>query len=284
MIGSSMSASASLPFATESGAMPIMGFGTSPLTGGMTADAVLAALKTGYRHIDTGRKYGTEDSVGEAMRKSGVPRQDIFLVTKVSHENLRPKDFAKSVDDSLAALKVDYLDLLMIHWPNPAIPLSECMPALAKAKKDGKARHIGVANFNIALLDQAVALCPEPIVALQAEYHPDLDQSKLMGAVKRHKLAFVAYCPLARGRMFEDTVLASIAKAHGRSIAQIALRWLIQQNVVPIPFSQNPQRIADNFNVFDFELSDDEMARIAALKRPDGRIANPVERVTGGWD
>ena len=158
------------------------------------------------------------------------------------------------------------------------------MPALVKAKKDGKARHIGVANFNIALLDQAVALCPEPIVALQAEYHPYLDQSKLMGAVKRHKLAFVAYCPLARGRMFEDTVLASIAKAHGRSIAQIALRWLIQQNVVPIPFSQNPQRIADNFNVFDFELSDDEMARIAALKRPDGRIANPVERVTGGWD
>jgi 2,5-diketo-D-gluconate reductase B len=273
-----------LPFSTESGEIPIIGFGTSPLTGGMTADAVLNALKTGYRHIDTGRKYGTEDAVGEAIRKSGVPRQDIFLVTKVSHENLRPKDFAKSVDDSLAALKVDYLDLLMIHWPNPAIPPSECMPALAKAKREGKARHIGVANFNIALLDEAVALCPEPIVALQAEYHPYLDQSKLMAAVRRHKLAFVAYCPLARGRMFEDAVLGAIAKARGRSIAQIALRWLIQQNVVAIPFSQNPQRIADNFNVFDFELSDDEMARIAALKRPDGRIATPVERVAGGWD
>ena len=273
-----------LPFSTESGRMPVIGFGTSPLTGGMTADAVLTALKTGYRHIDTGRKYGTEGAVGEAMRKSGVPRQDIFLVTKVSHENLRPKDFAKSVDESLAALKVDYLDLLMIHWPNPAIPLSECMPALAKAKREGKARHIGVANFNIALLDEAVALCPEPIVALQAEYHPYLEQTKLMAAVKRHKLVFVAYCPLARGRMFEDGVLGDIAKAHGRSIAQIALRWLVQQNVVAIPFSQNPQRIADNFNVFDFELSDAEMARIAALKRPDGRIANPVERVSGGWD
>jgi diketogulonate reductase-like aldo/keto reductase len=273
-----------LPFSTESGEIPIIGFGTSPLTGGMTADTVLNALKTGYRHIDTGRKYGTEDAVGEAIRKSGVPRQDIFLVTKVSHENLRPKDFAKSVDDSLAALKIDYLDLLMIHWPNPAIPPSECMPALAKAKREGKARHIGVANFNIALLDDAVALCPEPIVALQAEYHPYLDQSKLMAAVRRHKLAFVAYCPLARGRMFEDPVLGAIAKARGRSIAQIALRWLIQQDVVAIPFSQNPQRIADNFNVFDFELSDDEMTRIAALKRPDGRIANPVERVAGGWD
>jgi diketogulonate reductase-like aldo/keto reductase len=273
-----------LPFSTESGRMPVIGFGTSPLTGGMTADAVLTALKTGYRHIDTGRKYGTEGAVGEAIRKSGVPRQDIFLVTKVSHENLRPKDFAKSVDESLAALKVDYLDLLMIHWPNPAIPLSECMPALAKAKREGKARHIGVANFNIALLDEAVAVCPKPIVALQAEYHPYLDQTKLLAAARRHKLLFVAYCPLARGRMFEDKVLGDLAKAHGRGIAQIALRWLIQQNVVAIPFSQNPQRIADNFNVFDFELSDDEMKRIAALKRPDGRIANPVERVSGGWD
>jgi diketogulonate reductase-like aldo/keto reductase len=261
-----------------------MGFGTSPLTGGMTANAVLTALKTGYRHIDTGRKYGTEDSVGEALRTSGVPRQEIFLVTKVSHENLRPKDFAKSVDDSLAALKVDYLDLLMIHWPNPAIPLSECIPALAKAKKEGKARHIGVANFNIALLDEAMAISPEPIVVLQAEYHPYLDQTKLLAAARRHELAFVAYCPLARGRMFEDKVLGDIAKAHGRSIAQIALRWLIQQNVAAIPFSQNPQRIANNFDVFDFELSDDEMQHIAALKRPDGRIANPVERVAGGWD
>jgi diketogulonate reductase-like aldo/keto reductase len=274
----------SLPFSTKSGQIPVMGFGTSPLTGGMTADAVLAALKTGYRHIDTGRKYGTEDSVGEALRTSGVPREEIFLVTKVSHENLRPKDFAKSVDDSLAALKVDYLDLLMIHWPNPAIPLSECIPALAKAKKEGKARHIGVANFNIALLDEAVAISSEPIVVLQAEYHPYLDQTKLIAAARRHELAFVAYCPLARGRMFEDKVLGDIAKAHDRSIAQIALRWLIQQNVVAIPFSQNPQRIADNFDVFDFELSTDEMKRIAALKRADGRIATPVERVAGGWD
>jgi 2,5-diketo-D-gluconate reductase B len=279
-----MAAPFNLIFATESGEMPIIGFGTSPLTGGMTADAVLTALKTGYRHIDTGRKYGTEGSVGEAIRKSGVPRKDIFLVTKVSHENLRPQDFARSVDESLAALKVDYLDLLMIHWPNPAIPPAECIPALAKAKKDGKARHIGVANFNTALLDEAMAVSSEPIAVLQAEYHPYLDQTKLLATARRHKLAFVAYCPLARGRMFEDKVLSDIATAHGRGIAQIALRWLIQQNVGAIPFSQNPQRIADNFNVFDFELSDDEMKRIAALKRPDGRIATPVERVAGGWD
>ncbi len=273
-----------LPFARQDGAIPIMGFGTSPLTGGMTTDAVLAALKTGYRHIDTGRKYGTEEAVGEAMRASGVPRKDIFLVTKVSHENLRAQDFAKSVDDSLEALKVDYVDLLMIHWPNPAIALAETMPALAKAKQQGKARHIGVANFNIALLDEAVALCPEPLAALQAEYHPYLDQTKLLAAVRRHKLAFVAYCPLARGRLFGDTVLAEIAKARGRSVAQVALRWLLQQNVAAIPFSQNSQRIEANFDVFDFELSDEEMTRIAALKREDGRVANPAGRVSGGWD
>jgi len=264
--------------------MPALGFGTSPLTGGVTADAVLAALKAGYRHIDTARKYGTEPAVADAIRASGLPRRDIFLTTKVSHENLRAGDFARSVDESLAALKVDYVDLLLIHWPNPQIALAETMPALANAKRQGLARHIGVANFNIALLEQAIKLCPEPLVALQAEYHPFLDQSKLLTAVRRHGLVFIAYCPLGRGRLFGDPVLAEIAGKRGRSIAQVALRWLLQQNVAAIPFSSKPQRIADNFNVFDFTLSDDEMKRIAALKRADGRVANPAGRVPGGWD
>ena len=158
------------------------------------------------------------------------------------------------------------------------------MPALAKAKRQGKARHIGVANFTTRLLDEAVAACPEPLVALQAEYHPYLDQTKLLAAVRRHKLAFIAYCPLGRGKLIDDPVLNHIAKARGRTFAQIALRWLIQQNVAAIPFSSNPQRIADNFNVFDFELTDEEMARISALKRADGRVANPTGRVPGGWD
>jgi diketogulonate reductase-like aldo/keto reductase len=266
------------------GAIPALGFGTSPMTGGMSADIVLAALKAGYRHIDTGRKYGTEGAVGEAMRASGLKRDDIFLTTKVSHENLRGPDFARSVEQSLAALKVATLDLLMIHWPNPDIPLSEAMPALAKAKRDGLARHIGVANFNTTLLDEAVRLCPEPLSVLQAEFHPYLDQTKLLTAVRRHGLAFVAYCPLARGRLFGDAVLSEIAITRGRSIAQVALRWLIQQNVAAIPFSSKPERIADNFNVFDFELSGAEMARISALKQVALRVANPVERVSGGWD
>jgi 2,5-diketo-D-gluconate reductase B len=279
-----MSAPTNLVFSREAGSMPALGFGTSPLTGGLSADTVLAALKAGYRHIDTARKYGTERAVGEAMRVAGVPRKDIFLTTKVSHENLRAGDFAKSVDESLAVLGVDYVDLLLIHWPNPEIALAETMPALAKAKRQGLARHIGVANFNVALLDQAIELCPEPLTALQAEYHPYLDQSKLLAAVRKHKLVYISYCPLGRGRLFGDPVLADIAGKRGRSVAQIALRWLLQQDVAAIPFSSKPQRIADNFNVFDFTLDDDEMKRIAALKRSDGRVANPAGRVPGGWD
>jgi diketogulonate reductase-like aldo/keto reductase len=279
-----MTVHASLPFSQEAGAIPALGFGTSPLTGGVLPDVVVAALEAGYLHIDTARKYGTERAVGEALRVSRVPRSEIFLTTKVSHENLRADDFAKSVDDSLAALKVDYVDLLLVHWPNPAIALSDTMPALAKAKRQGLARHIGVANFNIALLDQAIKLSPEPLVALQAEYHPYLDQSKLLAAVRRHGLVFIAYCPLGRGRLFGDPVLTEIAENRRRSVAQIALRWLLQQDVAAIPFSSKPQRIADNFNGLDFNLSDDEMKRIAALKRANGRVANPAGRVPGGWD
>ena len=271
-------------FSAHGAVVPAVGFGTSPMTGGMSPEIVAAALSAGYRHIDTARKYGTEPAVGEAMRASHVPRSDIFLTTKVSHENLRPDDFARSVDQSLAALGVDYVDLLLVHWPNPQIPLAETMPALAKAKRDGLARHIGVANFNIALLDQAIALCPEPLAVLQAEYHPYLDQSKLLAAVRARGLVYVAYCPLGRGRLFGDPVLTEIAQQHGRSVAQVALRWLLQQSVASIPFSSNPQRIADNYNVFDFTLTEDEMQRIAALKRADGRVANPAGRVSGGWD
>jgi len=279
-----MTVQASLPFSQEAGEIPTLGFGTSPLTGGLSTETVLAALKAGYRHIDTARKYGTEQSVGEALRASGLPRKEVFLTTKVSHENLRPADFAKSVEESLAALEVDYVDLLLVHWPNPAIALAETMPALARAKREGLARHIGVANFTTTLLDQAIKLCPEPLVALQAEYHPYLDQTKLLAAARRHGLAYVAFCPLGRGRLFDDPVLGEIAQARGRTVAQIALRWLMQQNVATIPFSSKPQRIADNFNVFDFALDDDEMKRISALKRPDGRVADPAGRVPGGWD
>jgi 2,5-diketo-D-gluconate reductase B len=240
--------------------------------------------KVGYRHIDTAWKYGTERGVGEGMRVSGVPRSEIFLTTKVSHEFLRADDFARSVDESLKTLGVDFVDLLLVHWPNPEIPLSEPIPALARAKRQGLTRHIGVANFNIAMLDEAIRLCPEPLVNLQAEYHAHLDQTKLIEACRRRGLIFTAYCPLGRGRLLRDPVLANIAARKGRPLAQIALRWLVQQgNIIPIPRSSNPARMAENLGVFDFALSEEEMKRIATLKRPDGRIADPAGRAPA-WD
>jgi 2,5-diketo-D-gluconate reductase B len=273
-----------IPVLSARGAnIPAIGFGTSQL--GDCSEIVAAALRVGYRHIDTAWKYGSEKGVGAGIRASGVPRSEIFLCTKVSHEYLRAADFARSVDESLKNLQVDYVDMLHVHWPTvDNIPLAETMGALAKAKRDGLTRHIGVANFNIALLEEAMRLCPEPLVTLQAEYHPYLDQSKVLAYCRSKGLVFTAYCPLARGRLFNDPVLRDIAEKKGKTIAQIALRWLMQQgNIAAIPRSSNPKHIAESLEVFDFELTAEEMQRIHALKRPDGRIANPKGRAPA-WD
>ena len=263
--------------------IPVIGFGTSQL--GNCGEIVATALKLGYRHIDTAWKYGTEEGVGQGIRASGVPRQDIFLCTKVSHENLRAADFARSVEESLQRLQTDYVDLLLVHWPAiDGTPLAETMGALAKAKREGKARHVGVANFNIALTEEAMRLSPEPLAVLQAEYHPYLDQSRVLAFCRKAGLLFMAYCPLGRGRLFNDPVLGEIARNRSKSLAQVALRWLVQQgNIAPIPRSSNPRHMAESLNVFDFSLTDDEMKRIHALKRADGRIANPVGRAPK-WD
>jgi diketogulonate reductase-like aldo/keto reductase len=271
--------------------MPQIGYGTSQLGYHGTSqlddcrDQVVTALKLGYRHLDTAWKYGSEKGVGAGIQASGVPRSEIFLVTKVSHEYLRADAFARSVEESLKNLQVDYVDMLHVHWPSmEKVPLTETMGALAKAKRQGLTRHIGVANFNIALLEEAIAACPEPLATLQAEYHPYLDQTKILDYCRRKELIFTAYCPLARGRLFKDPVLMDIAQARGKTIAQIVLRWIVQQgNIAPIPRSSNAERIAQNLDVFNFTLDADEMQRIHALARPDGRIANPVGRAPA-WD
>jgi 2,5-diketo-D-gluconate reductase B len=261
----------------------VLGFGTSQT--GDCAQIVANALKIGYRHIDTAWKYHTEKGVGDGVRASGIPRSEIFVTTKVSHEYLRANDFARMVDESLANLKFDYVDLLLVHWPSPEkVPLAETMGALAKAKRDGKTRHVGVANFNIAMLEDAIRLCPEPIANLQAEYHPRLDQTKVLAKVRGLGIPMTAYCPLGRGRMINDPTVAEIARAKNKTVAQVVLRWHLQQpNVIPIPRSSNPARQAENFDVFDFSLSDDEMRRLHALARADGRIANPAGRAPA-WD
>lgn len=263
--------------------IPIIGFGTSMLS---DCGAIVAnALQLGYRHIDTAAKYPSEEGVGQGIRSSGLARNEIFVTTKVSHENLRAADFSRSVEQSLRKLRLDYVDLLLVHWPSTDnIPLAETMDALARAKREGKTRHVGVANFTIALTEEATRLCSEPLVVLQAEYHPYLDQSKLLAYCRKVGLVFVPYCPLARGRVFSDPVLSAMAHARGKTIAQIVLRWLVQQgNTAPIPRSSNPAHMAESLAVFDFELSGEEMARIFALKRADGRIANPAGRAPA-WD
>ena len=261
--------------------MPVMGFGTSKLTN--CAEVVATALKLGYRLIDTARKYGTEQGIGVAMRSSGIPRSEMFVVTKVSHEDLRAADFARSVDASLTALQLDYVDLLLVNWPSRAVPLAETMGALAQAKQQGLARQIGVCNFNIALMKEAMRLCTEPLAVLQAEYHPYLDQTKLLTFCRETALIFMAYCTVRHKRMIADPVLGEIARAKSKTNAQTVLRWLIQQgNIVPIPRSGNPRHIAENLDVFDFTLSEDEMKTISTLNRPDGRLSNPKQ--APDWD
>jgi diketogulonate reductase-like aldo/keto reductase len=263
-------------------AIPVIGFGTAIGWGGgaapgTAAEAVANALRAGYRHLDAARKYGTEEEVAEGMRHGGVPRSEIFITTKVSHENLHAGDFRKSAEESLRALAVDYVDLLLIHWPNPNIPLKETLEALAKCKRDGLARHVGVANFTTKLLDKAVALSPEPLVCNQVEFHPYLDQRKVYERCRKHDMVIIGYCPFMRGgEVLNNPVVAELARAKGRTPGQVILRWVSQQEGVgAIPRSTNPERIRQNIDIFDFELTADEMGRISALRSNHKRVANP---------
>jgi diketogulonate reductase-like aldo/keto reductase len=242
------------------------------------------ALEHGYRHIDTARKYGSEQWVGEGIRASGVPRDELWVTTKVTEENAKADDFARSVDTSLATLGLDYVDLLLIHWPQPHVPLEETLGALARAKRDGLARHIGVSNFTVALLDEAVAKCPEPIITNQVEYHAYLRQDKVLDACARLDVIVTCYAPLARGRVLNDPVIEGIASSRGRSAAQIALRWLVQQpQVAIVPRGLTFAEIEEDVDLFDFELSEAEMDRIGALRDKAVRVVDPEAR-RPAWD
>jgi diketogulonate reductase-like aldo/keto reductase len=240
---------------------------------------VKSALRLGYRHIDTAERYGNETEVGEGLRQgiaaAGLERKDVFVTTKVYHDNLAAADFQRSFDESLQKLRLPWVDLLLIHWPNPGVPLAETLGVLCKARRDGRARHIGVANFTTALLAEATRIASEPLVTNQIEVHPFIDQSKVLDACRRYGLAVTAYCPIARGKVPGNEVLERIGKAHGKSSSQIALRYLVQQGIIPIPRTATPEHQAANLAVFDFALTDAEMAEIARLRKPDGRVVNP---------
>ena len=262
--------------------IPILGFGTMTLKEDQCVQLVEASLKLGYRHLDTAQMYGNEREVGSGMRGSGLKREDIFLTTKVWFTQLASGDFERSVDESLERLGLPWVDLLMIHWPNAQVPLSESIAALCKMKKAGLTKHIGVANFNIAMIEEAVKLASQPIAVLQIETHPYLGESKVIAAARRYGMAVVGYCPLARGKVPAEAVLQRIGKAHGKTPAQVALRFLEQQQIIPIPRTSKRERLAENLGSLDLKLSEAEMAEIAKLQRPNSRIVSPPQAPQ--WD
>jgi diketogulonate reductase-like aldo/keto reductase len=256
--------------------IPVLGYGTYGMAGADIRRMLPAALKAGFRYIDTAQIYRNEGEVGEVVAASRITREEIFITTKVWVENYSPRAFAASVDESLRKLGSDHIDLLLLHWPNDSVPLADQIGALNGVAEAGKVRHIGVSNFNKALMAQAIALSKRPLVTNQFEYHPYLNQSGLIDATRHAGLAVTAYCGMAVGRVLSDPVLASMADRHGRSIAQIVLRWLIQQDgVVALSRTTNEARLAENLGVFDFELDDADMRAIHRLARPASRIVNP---------
>jgi diketogulonate reductase-like aldo/keto reductase len=256
--------------------IPALGLGTWTLKGAECTDLVAEALKAGYRHVDTATSYDNEEAVGAGIRASGIPRDDIFLTTKIWHTDLAQGDFRRSAEASLKRLGVDHVDLLLIHWPNPKVPLADTVGALNEARAKGLTRHVGVSNFPTALLAEAIRLSEAPLVVDQVEYHPYLDQSKVYAACRAAGMAMVSYCPLHRGGdLLSEKPVVDSAKAHGKTVGQIVLRWHVQQEgVVAIPRTTKKARLKENLDIFDFALSGDEMASISALARPGSRICD----------
>jgi diketogulonate reductase-like aldo/keto reductase len=253
--------------------IPIVGLGTWELRGRDCARLVEQAIRIGYRHIDTAQMYDNEREVGEGVRASGK-RNEVMVTTKVQPSSLAPYDLERSVKESLAKLRIDHIDLLLIHWPNPRVPLAETLGAMAKMKQAGFVRQLGVSNFTVALLDEAKKVSSEPLVCDQIECHPFLDQHKVIAACRAQGMAVVAYSPIARGNVRGNAVLERIGKAHKKSAAQVCLRFLVQQGIVVIPRTSKIERLEENFALFDFALSQAEMTEIGKLAGRNDRIVD----------
>jgi 2,5-diketo-D-gluconate reductase B len=243
--------------------VPALGFGTWQLEGNEAYEAVRAALEVGYRHIDTAQVYGNEEEIGRALADSEVAREDVFLTPQVWKDRAWPDEVASSTEESLKRLRTDHVDLLLLHWPSDDVPLEETLAAMTELAEKHRTRFIGVSNFPSQALDRAAGLAP--IVTDQVEHHPYLAVDAVRGVADEHDLFVTAYSPLARGRVLDDPTLAEIGEVHGRSAPQIVLAWLLASGACAIPRSRSPERIAENFDVFDIELSADERQRIDAL-------------------
>lgn len=264
-----MTASAGPEATVEAGgaSIPMLGLGTWMNTGRQCTETVRTALELGYRHVDTAQVYGNEAAVGAGIQASDVDREAVFLTTKVWRSNLRAGEVQSSVERSLDRLGVDYVDLLLIHWPHPRRPVEETLGAMAELQASGAVRHLGVSNFTADQLRAAQRAAEPPLVTDQVLYHPLKDQSALLAYCQEHDVALTAYSPLARGAVIGDDRLEAIGERYDKTAAQVALRWLVQQDrVVAIPKATSRAHLEANLAVFDFELADDEMARIHDLQ------------------
>jgi diketogulonate reductase-like aldo/keto reductase len=243
--------------------LPTLGLGTWNLTGEACVETVATALEMGYRHLDTAQAYGNERQVGRGLAQSSVPRDEVFVTTKLGRDGRTYDGVWETTRASLDRLGLDRLDLLLIHWPNRFTPLAETITAMNDLRTAGLVDHVGVSNFGVRLLDRARAISRGPILTDQVQYHPYWDQRDVRTYCQIHDLALTAYSPLAQGGVTRDATLARIGDGYGKTAAQVALRWLVQQdNVIAIPKASSPAHLRDNLDVFDFELSDAEMRTI----------------------
>jgi 2,5-diketo-D-gluconate reductase B len=260
---------------TQGISLPRLGLGTFRLQGDACRAAVESALGLGYRHIDTAEMYANEEAIGPAIAASGVARKELHVTTKVWNENLAPDAIRKAFDTSLKKLKLDHVDLYLVHWPSPDMKLPAVLETLMKLKQEGRTRAIGVANFNVALLKQAVEEIKAPIACNQVEYHVLLDQAPLRKYMAAKSIPLVAYCPLAQGRAASNEALVAIGKKHNASAAQVALKWLLDQDgVAAIPKASRAESQKANLGALNVKLDDDDRKAITALQK-DQRFVKP---------
>ena len=254
--------------------IPVLGLGTWQSTGQDCIEVVSRALQMGYEHIDTAQAYGNEVEVGQGIKQSGVARDSFFLTTKIFPDDMKfePEKLMAAAKRSLENLDTDYVDLILLHWPDDRVPLSETIPALCELQKQGLTRHIGVSNFNITHLVEAQKYADVPIVVNQVEFHPFIKQNTLQAFMNNHHILLEAYSPLARGDVFDNDIIKQIADTHNITPAQVSLAWILSdKNRVAIPKTSNPDHLQGNLDAINVNLSADELAQIAQLARSDGR-------------